>query len=387
MKNKHNFDEIVDCRNTDSWKWDYEARNGLIAMGCADTDFKCPQPIIDALTDRGKFGIYAYGYLSNSFFESIVEWYQIRHGCEINKAWVSFTPGVMLALNIIIHTFTNPGDQIVIQPPVYISFAENIKNVGRYALNNDLVLQDGKYYMDFNDLEKKVKDPKTKLFVLCNPHNPVCRVWNQDELKKICEICINNNVLVVSDEIYSDIIYEGYKHIPFISLSPEAAKNSIIISSPGKTFNINGLYSAYAIIPNEKYHEQYDVTYNYFYLDHNIFGVIASETAYTRCSDYVDQLMMYLAGNVQYVNKFLKKRMPEVNIIEPEGTFMMWIDFRKWGMSDEELKQFFYNAGVFLNSGVEYGGDSSGFMRINIACPRAILEKALNCISQAYENK
>jgi len=156
VKNKHNFNEIVDCRNTNSWKWDYEGKNGLISMGCADTDFKSPQPVIDALTKRGEFGNYAYGYLSKSFFESIVGWHQIRHGCEINKAWISFSPGVMVALNIIIHAFTNPGDQIVIQPPVYKSFAEIIKNVGRFALNNDLVLRDGKYYMDFNDLEKSV---------------------------------------------------------------------------------------------------------------------------------------------------------------------------------------------------------------------------------------
>ncbi|WP_066496076.1 MalY/PatB family protein [Abyssisolibacter fermentans] len=382
---KHNFDEYVDRRNTDCWKWDAEGAKVKIPMGCADTDFKCPQPVIDAIAKKAELGIYAYGYQPDSYYNSIVKWYKTRHEVNVDKDWLSFSPGVMVGLKLILDAFTRPGDNVITQPPVFHNFNHTISRIGRVNVENNLLFKENKYYIDFEDLEKKAADPRTRLLVLCHPHNPIGRAWTREELNRISDICIRNNVLVVSDECHSDIVYGANKHIPFFSLSEEAAHNSITICSGSKTFNIHGFYTSYVIIPDKTLHDQFDLSFANHHLDFNFFGVEALSTAYDKCDYYVDQMLDYLKGNITYLKKFLMENMPEVALIEPEATYLVWIDFGKWGLSNDELEKFFFNAGVGLNKGSKFSGYSDGFMRMNIACTRSTLEEALQLIKKQYD--
>lgn len=390
MKSLHNFDESINRINTDSFKWDYEGENGkYIPLGVADTDFKAPKEVIDKMVDIAKFGVYAYGALPKErFSETIKNWYSKRYNIDLSPDVVRYSQGLMTgALWMILDAYTRPGDKVLIQPPVYNTFNVVIKGQGRFVETNNLILKDEKYHIDFDDLDRKTQDPRVRILLVCNPHNPVGRVWKKEELEKMAAICKKNNTLIVSDEIHGDIVYDGHKHIPYFSISEEVRDNLIVMSSPSKSFNLAGFYSSFVIIYNKALREQYDVVYDNYHFDYNYFGIEALMTSYNECEYYIDQQNEYFKKNINLVKNFLEKNMPEVKIIEPEGTYLLWIDFSDWGMEQEDLNQFFIDSGVKLNNGKNYGEPGVGFMRMNIATQTSVLEEALNKILIAYKNK
>lgn len=390
MKKFHNFDEKINRINTDSFKWDLEGESGkYIPLGVADTDFKSPQEVINKIKEIADFGVYAYGDLPKErFSKTIQNWYKKRYNIDLDPQTVRYSQGLMTgALWMLINAYTRPGDKILIQPPVYNTFNVVIKGQGRFIETNNLLLNGDKYEIDFEDLYEKTKDPRVRILLVCNPHNPVGRVWKREELEQMAEICKKNNTLIISDEIHGDIVYNGNKHIPFFSLSKEIRENVIVMGSPSKSFNLAGFYSAYVIIHNKALRQQYEVVYDNYHFDYNYFGIEALMTSYNDCEYYVDQQNEYFKSNIQYVTEFFKKNMPEVKIIPPEGTYLLWIDFSDWNLNQNDLNKFFINAGVKLNNGENYGVPGKGFMRMNIATQKSVLVEALEKIKIAYDNK
>lgn len=385
---RHNFDEMINRIGTDSYKWDYEGEGGkYIPLGVADTDFKAPKEITNILREKVDFGIYAYGYLPQKrFANSICGWYKKRYDLTVDPQWIRHSQGLMTgALWMLLDAYTRPGDKILLQPPVYSTFNVVIKGAGRFIETNDLILKDGHYEIDFEDLERKTADPKVRILLVCNPHNPVGRVWTKQELTRMYEICKKNNVLIISDEIHGDLIFGNHKHIPFFSISDDVNDNVIVMSGPSKTFNLASFYSTYVLIKNKNLREQYEVVYDNYHFDYNYFGIEALITAYNDCEYYLDELKEYLWKNIQVVKKFVAENMPEVKITEPESTYLLWIDFSAWNMTQFELMNFFMDCGVRLNNGANYGKNGEGFIRMNIACPTEVLNKALNAIKIGYE--
>ncbi|PAB55844.1 MalY/PatB family protein [Anaeromicrobium sediminis] len=391
---KYNFDEIVDRRHTHSVKWNpsfIKAMFGdkeLLPLWVADMDFKCPQPIIDAAIETAKSGIYGYSERTEPYYNAVINWYKKRQNWTIEKDSILFSPGVVPALYYAIQTFCRPGDKVVIQNPVYYPFLSAIVDNGCHPVYNQLQLKEGKYVMDFEDLENKVKDPKVKLLLLCSPHNPVGRVWTEEELKKLGNICIENNVLIVSDEIHSDLIYKGYKHVPFASISDSFAQNSIMCTAPSKTFNIAGLQVSNIIVPNKIIRQELastlEKTTNKF---PNIFGLVACTAAYEKGEEWLEQLLDYLEDNLNFIDKFLKEKMPEVKLIRPEATYLAWLDFNAVESDEKKLENIIQKkAKVALDEGYIFGKGGEGFERINFACPRSILKEALERIERAIHN-
>lgn len=391
MGNKiHNFDEPINRIGTDSFKWDYEGEDGkYIPLGVADTDFKAPEEVIAAVRARTEFGVYAYGALPQArFAKSVSGWYKKRYGLDVDPEYIRHSQGLMTgALWMILNAYTRPGDTVLIQSPVYNTFSVVIKGAGRFVESSDLVLNDGHYEIDFEDLDKKTSDPHVRILLVCNPHNPVGRVWTREELTKIAEICKKNHTLIVSDEIHGDIVYGDHKHIPYFSLSDEIAENVVVMSSPSKTFNLACFYSAYVVIPNAALREQYEVIYENYHFDYNYLGIEALIAAYDQCEYYVEQQNEYFLKNIGIVKNFINENMPEVKVIEPESTYLLWIDFRAWNMEQDALIQLFKDAGVKLNSGTNYGACGKGFIRLNVATQTAVLEKGLACMKKANENR
>ena len=387
MNYVHNFDEPINRINTDAFKWDYEGENGkYIPLGVADTDFRCPQPVIDAVRKRVDFGVYAYGYLPQERFAGAVTgWYKKRYGLDVDPEAVRHSQGLMTGgLWMLLNAFTRPGDNVLIQAPVYNTFNVVIKGQGRFVETNDLINRDGHYEIDFEDLDRKTQNPRTRILLVCNPHNPVGRVWTREELTKMYEIC-RKDTLIISDEIHGDIVYGDHKHIPYFSLSEEAADHVIVMGSPSKTFNLACLYSAYVVIHNKALRDQYNVVYDNYHFDYNYFGIEALIAAYNDCEEYVEQQNAYFLKNIELVRKFLQENMPEVKLTEPESTYLLWIDFRAWGLEQEELMKMFSDEGVKLNSGTNYGAPGKGFIRMNIATQTAVLEEALSRMKKAYD--
>lgn len=390
MNKKHDFDETINRVNTDSFKWDYEGESGkYIPLGVADTDFKAPEPVVQKMIEIANFGVYAYGALPQErFATSISGWYKNRYELEVDKEAIRHSQGLMTgALWMLLDAFTRPGDKVLIQPPVYNTFNVVIEGKGRFVETNNLILNGDKYEIDFKDLDEKTKDPRVRILLICNPHNPVGRVWTKDELVKIYEICEKNNTLIVSDEIHGDITYGDHQHIPMFSISEEAKNNTIVMSSPSKSFNLAGFYSAYLVIHNQNLREQYEVVYDNYHFDYNYFGIEALMTAYNECGYYIDQQNEYFLKNIQVVKDFINEKMPEVKIIEPESTYLLWIDFREWNLAQDELIKMFENEGVKLNSGTNYGEVGRGFVRMNIATQTAILQEALDKMEVAYKKR
>lgn len=383
----YDFSKYIERRGTDCWKWDNEGQGVKIPMGCADTDFLSPKEVVETISEKVGKGLYTYGYLQDSFNEAIAGWFQKRHNVTVEPEWIMFSPGVMVGLKMTLDAFTNPGDQVIIQSPVFNNFKNVIQSNGRFALENDLLYQNNVYEIDFEDLEKKAAEPRTRAMVLCNPHNPVSKVMTRDELEKIHEICLKHNVLVISDEIHSDIVFGENKHIPFLALSLEAANNSIILSSPSKTFNLAGFYTSYAIIPDEAKRKQMKTVSSNHHFDFNFLGVDACQTAYDSCGYYVDQMVVHLWENAKYVQFFLQEKMPEVKVVVPQGTYLMWMDFSSWNLEDDALDALIKRAGVRLNKGSNYGPTGEGFMRMNIACPQSTLKEALDAIYEQYQKE
>lgn len=387
----YDFDRVFDRRGTYSSKWDnVGARIGnpdALPMWVADMDFPAPQPVIDAVRGRAESGIYGYAYLPSAFKNATVRWMQVRHGWDISAASVIYVSSILPVLFAAVQTFTEPGDYVILQRPVYYPFLQAVENQGRVISNNALQLRDGRYEMDFEDLEKRAADPRAKIMFLCNPHNPVGRVFTREELEGVGDICRRNHVLVISDEVHSDFIYPGHIHTPMASISPEIAANTITAVAPSKTFNTAGLRAASMITFNDDLRDRMNtVLQNDRAVSISTFGLDAYIAAYTAGEEYLEQLLVYLAGNIRYLDNTLKENMPRIKLIQPEGTYLMWLDCRELGMDDESLDDFFTNkAAVGLDKGFWFGSEGSGFMRMNVACPRATLEEALKRLGQAYE--
>lgn len=388
---KYDFDKVIDRSNNYSSKWDelekVFGREDLLPMWVADMDFMSPKPVIDAIVARAKQGIYGYTSRPESYFESVAKWMRKRHNWEVKTDWMIFTPGVVPALSFIVNAFTNPGDKVIVQPPVYYPFFRVIEDNGRRVVNNPLLFKDGRYTMDFEDLEKKVKDPLVKLLFLCSPHNPVGRVWSKEELEKLGRICIDNNVLIISDEIHQDILYPGIRHTPFASISEEFALNSITCTSPSKTFNLAGLQTSTIIIPNKIYREVYRSFMERIHLlRNNVFGLVALEAAYTHGEEWLDQFLEYLEGNLRTLTEGMEKDIPQIKIIKPEGTYLAWMDCGNLSLDSKQLNDFMINkARLALDDGEWFGLGGKGFQRINLACPRVYINEALARLKKAVD--
>ncbi len=388
---KYNFDEAIDRTNYHSVKWDElktkfgDIPEDVLPMWIADMEFRSPQPVIEAIKKAAEHGIYGYTSRPLSYYQAIIDWMEKRHNWKVKKDWLVFSPGVVPALSFIIRAFTQPGDKVIVQPPVYYPFFRVIENNGCHVVNNPLKLSNKKYFMDYDDLERKVDDSRVKLIILCSPHNPVGRVWQKEELIILGEICLEHNIIVVSDEIHADILFKGYRHIPFASISPAFAHHSITCTAPSKTFNLAGLQTSSIIIPNKKYCRIYENILDGLALDeNNVFGLVALEAAYRDGEEWLEQLLSYLNENLKFLMKYFEERIPKIKVIKPEGTYLVWLDCRQLGLSVKDLNNFMIKkAGVALDDGYWFGTEGEGFMRINIACPRSFLEESLKRIERA----
>jgi len=391
---KYNFDEIIDRTDYHSEKWDElktkfgDIPEDVLPMWVADMEFRAPKPVIEAIKKTAEHGIYGYTSRPDSYYQAIIDWMEKRHNWKVKKDWLAFSPGVVPALSIIIRAFTQPGDKVIVQPPVYYPFFRIIENNGCHVVNNPLKLSNRKYFMDYDDLERKIDDPRVKLLILCSPHNPVGRVWQKEELIILGEICLEHKIMVISDEIHADILFKGYKHIPFASISPAFAHHSITCTAPSKTFNLAGLQTSTIIIPNKKYYKTYNNALDSLALDeNNVFGLVALEAAYRYGEEWFEQLSSYLNENLEFLMKYFKEKIPKIEVIKPEGTYLVWLDCRQLGLSAKDLNNFMLNkARVALDDGYWFGTEGEGFMRMNIACPRSILEKALRRIEGAVDS-
>lgn len=388
---QYDFDTPVNRRGTGSSKWDNVGpRIGnpdALPMWVADTDFPCPQPIADAVRKRAEHTLYGYAYQTPDFREAVVSWLARRHGWNIRPDWIVYLPGVVPVFNLMIQEFTCQGDPVIIQRPVYHPFTHTVEDNERVVSSNSLAYRDGKYVMDFDDLERRAADPAAKLMFLCNPHNPVGRCFTREELLRVAAICQKHNVILVSDEIHSDLIYPGHTHIPIASLSEEIGQNTVTALAPSKTFNIPGLRCSAIVIPNGALRARFEkrIAKNRISLL-GTFSIPACVAAYTQCDDYLEQLIQYLDGNVACLADALEKRMPKIKLIRPESTYLMWMDCTELGMDADALADFFINRClVAVNRGDMFGPEGAGFARLNIACPRSTLEQALSQIEAAYQ--
>jgi len=389
---QYNFDRVIDRRHTDSIKWSRNEKlfgnAEVIPAWIADMDFESPAPVIEALRARAAHGIYGYPIRPSGFYHALVQWMKKRHGWEIQPEWITYSPGVVAGLALVVHTFTQPGDKVIIQPPVYPPFFAIVTQNGRQLVLNPLQVIDGTYRMDLDDLERQI-DARTKLLILCSPHNPVGRVWTRDELIRLGQVCLDKNILIASDEIHCDLLMRGARHIPLASLSDALAQTTITFVAPSKTFNLPGLYTAAAIIPNARLRAQFDHTRASLGLDGaNIFGIVGFQTAYESGEEWLDQLLLYLQGNLEFLQNHFEKFIPRLRLTLPEGTYLAWLDCRELGLDTAGLREWMYTrARVAMNEGHTFGEQGRGFVRLNFACPRATLQEIVHRIEQAARGK
>jgi cystathionine beta-lyase len=385
---KVDFDEIIDRRNTNSVKWDSAPEKDILPMWVADMDFKAADPIIKALEKRVHHGIFGYATIPDAYYEAEVSWWDKRHHFKIKKEWIEVSTGVIPSLSAVVQAFTEPGDKVLIQSPVYNYFHTSITNNRCEIVLNELKYNGESYEIDFDDFEKKASDDKVKIFILCNPHNPVGKVWSRNELERLGEICFKHHVLVLADEIHRDLVYKDYKYVPFASVSEKCLTNSITCTSPSKTFNLAGLKASNIIVANEEYRKKVNRSLNVNEVaELNVFGIEALIAAYNEGEDWLDQLLDYLKGNRDYFISFIKERIPKLRVLVPEATYLMWIDCRRFGMSSQELSKKLLNEGhLRINAGHTYGAAGDGFIRINIACPRELLIEGLGRLEKVVKS-
>ncbi|MFN8210748.1 MAG: PatB family C-S lyase [Bacteroidales bacterium] len=383
-----NFDEVPSREGTNSIKYDLRKETfgseSVIPMWVADMDFKTPDFIIDALRTRLDHEILGYSFRPSEYFDSLISWINRRHNWQIEKEWIQFTPGIVPALNFATLAFSEPGDSIIIQPPVYHPFYPAVEAHGRKLIHNLLTEAEGNWEMDFESLRKCAAGGPAML-VLSNPHNPVGRAWTREELKALVDICIENNVIILSDEIHCDLVMPGYRHTPVASISKEAADITVTCVAPSKTFNLAGLSTSSVIISNPELRKKFHrVTESLHIGLGNIFGNAASVAAYRHGDEWLDQLLSYLSSNAKYIAEVCGNYIPSITPVRLEATYLQWLDCRKLGMTGKELSNFFvFNAGVGMNEGSTFGPGGEGFMRMNIACTRKTLEKAMVQIETA----
>lgn len=386
----YDFNEDICRYNTACSKWDNVltrcGRADVLPMWTADTDFTCPLPIIDAVKKRAEHPIYGYPYTIPEFYDTTVAWIGRRHGWQIQRDWVVFTTGVVPVFQNSIQAFTQEGDEVIVQPPVYHSFRHAIEENGRVCSNNRLIYRDGQYSMDFEDLEQRAASPKAKMMIMCSPHNPVGRVWTAEELSRVEEICLRHDVILVIDEIHSDLVFKG-KHIPLASIDERYLQNTITCYAPSKTFNTAGLRGSGIIVPNPKLRVELEKRFKMNKgIMQNIFAVPAYIAAYTQCDDYLEQLVPYLQGNIDYVRSVLQEKMPRIRLVEPEATFLIWLDCSELGLKGEQIMDFFLNkARIGIVNGMQFGPGGEDFARINIGCPRFRVQQAFEQIAKAYK--
>lgn len=376
---RYNFDEIVQRRGTDSYKWDSADDADVLPMWVADMDFRTAPAIIEALQQRVAHGIFGYTRVPDAYYEAVINWFGRRHNWKIQKDWMIYTSGVVPAISAVIKALTQPGDKVLVQTPVYNCFFSSIRNNGCEIVSNPLVYKENTYVIDYEDLERKVADEKVKILLLCNPHNPAGRVWSKEELTRIGEICIRHGVWVVSDEIHCELVYTGYTYTPFASISEEFLHHSVTCISPSKSFNIAGLQIANIVSADEEVRRRIDKAININEVcDVNPFGVIATIAAYNEGEEWLLQLLDYLKGNYECMKTFCEVSLPNFPITRLEGTYLVWMDCRSLPYPSEELEEkLVKEEKLWLNAGTMYGAEGEGFMRWNIACPRAVLLKGL----------
>lgn len=383
---KYNFDEIVQRRGSNSYKWDTASEEDILPMWVADMDFRTAPPIINAMEKRVSHGVFGYTKVPQAYFDATISWFGRRHKLILDKEWILFTSGVVPALSAVIKALTLPGDKVLVQTPVYNCFFSSIRNDECETVANKLIYKDGTYSIDFDDLEQKTVDPKVKLMLLCNPHNPVGRVWTKEELQHIGEICLRNNVIVVSDEIHCDLVYEGHAHIPFASINDEFMQKSVTCIAPTKTFNLAGIQVANIVAADENIRKKIDKVLNVNEVcEINAFAVEVLIAAYNEGEDWLEELKVYLYENYILLTDFFREYLPHLPVIKLEATYLVWIDCIALGSTSKEIAdELLLKEKVWVNQGTMYGEVGEGFIRINIATQRERLIRGLKRIRNLY---
>lgn len=383
------FDTVPNRRGTNCFKYDFAREMGMpedvLPLWVADMDFPTAPAVLERLHALAEHGIFGYTGVKDAYFSAVHNWYAQRFGWETQRSWLVTTPGVVFAIAIAIRAFTQKGDAILIQQPVYYPFANKVTENDRQLVVNPLVLKNGRYEMDFADMERKIVDYHVKMLLLCSPHNPVGRVWTKEELLRVGEICQKHGVLVVSDEIHADFTYAGHTHRVFASVKSEFADFTITCTAPSKTFNLAGLQNSNIFIPNRQLRHAYKKELSACGCGGtNCMGMAACQAAYEAGADWLEQLKQYLAGNLAYIRQFLREKLPEIALIEPEGTYLVWLDLRKLGLTEQQQRQLIVqDAKLWLDTGTLFGQGGEGFERINIACPRTTIEQAMQRLEHA----
>jgi cystathionine beta-lyase len=393
---KYDFDKVHSRLNTDCAKWDavkaiFGSEN-VIPMWVADMDFPAARPIIEALKKRAEHEFYGYTQAGPNVIEAVIDRLQRKYNWKVEREWVVFTPGVIPAINAAVKALTHPGDEIILQEPVYYPFFPSVKANGCQIVTNQLKFIDGRYEMDFEDLESKFGSKtgmqfatsRIKAIILCNPHNPIGRLWGREDLTRLGDIIIGHGATVISDEIHCELLFKGYKHTPFATISKEFEQNCIVCMAPSKTFNLAGLSASSIIIPNKKLRERFNEARAGMVHGPNLFGLVAMEAAYRYGDEWLAQLLDYLEGNLEFMLNYFAEKIPKISVIKPQGTYLVWLDCRALGMDDKALSSFIREkAKVGLDDGFLFGAGGSGYQRMNIACPRSILQEALERIEKA----
>ena len=385
----YNFDEIIDRQNTGSIKYDLRkvifGTDDVLPLWVADMDFKTPDFIINAIRSRLNHEVLGYPLKQPGLDEAIINWILGRHNWKLQKGWIVLCPGVMPSMSIIVYAFSDPGDEIIVQQPVYFPFFRTITNNGRKLINNPLTLRNGKYRMDLEDLKSKITS-HTKMIFLCSPHNPGGRVWKLKELEDLCSLCLENNIIIISDEIHSDLVLFGNKHIPTAMLNEDIARQTITCMAPSKTFNTAGLNTSFVIIPDLKKRVSFKNKLHDFHLNlGNVPGLTGMEAAYRSGEEWLLQMIKYIEKNILFLEEYLFEKIPAIKVIRPEGTYLVWLDFRETKINPRKLKNFLVrDARLGLSDGELFGTEGIGFQRVNVACPKSILLKGLENLYQAY---
>ena len=384
---KYNFDELVPRRGSNSYKWDSAGSEDVLPMWVADMDFRTAPAVVEALRKRVEHGIFGYVKVPAAYYDAIGDWFKRRHSWRVEKDWILFTTGVVPALSAIIKALTHPGDKVLVQTPVYNCFFSSIRNDECEMVANPLIYRNGAYSIDFDDLEKKAADPRVKLLLLCNPHNPAGRVWTRRELTRIGEISLKNDVFVVADEIHCELVYPGHQYIPFASISEDFLHSSVTCTSPSKAFNLAGLQVANIFAANPAVRKKIDKALNVNEVcEINPFAVEALIAAYNEGEEWLEELRQYLLGNYNYLKRFFEEQLPQFPVLALEGTYLVWVDCSVLKQSSEEIvKMLLEKEKLWVNEGSMYGEAGEGFIRINIACSRQLLIEGLNRIARALK--
>lgn len=387
---KYDFDKIIDRNNTDCLKHDFTlqrfGRADILPMWVADMDFETPDFITKAMQKRLDHPIYGYTMPPDSLYNSIINWISDMHGWQIHKKWMTFCTGVVPALHFCVKAYTNPGDKVIVQPPVYYPFFSAIEDNDRVVQNNPLKLVNGQFEMDFDDLEKNT-DEKTKLIFLCSPHNPGGKVWSKETLEKLANFCIERNIIIISDEVHADMVYQPSEHIPLATLSKEISQNTVTLMAPTKTFNLAGLTISFAISENKNLLAKLNNYLNKTNVNiMNVFALAATEAAYTYGKPWLSELMEYLKSNLNFLKEYINQEIPVIDVIEPEATYLAWLDFNKVNIENKKIKKYLVeDAGIGLNDGITFGIGGDGFHRLNFACPKEILEQGLTKLCKSLK--